>query len=213
VTAAIALAPPVPAPCTDPAGVWWARISRRSTDPVEHSLVAVNSDRFPAGTPIDLSALNARGRRPAGWLVDLRYRTRDGAVVRIDVAETVADPRLPIWFTESHHGGAAIPAISLTASTGGAVAPGALVAPLHDGAGHQLGSIRWQLRSGLVESLTVSPAQRGRGIGRLLTVAANALCTLRGWPGLDGEPVECSVPAAAPTPVERLMGDRVPRLI
>src|SRR3954453_3382477 len=104
VTAAIALVPRHPAP--EPTGVWWARITRRGTAPVEHSLVAVHSDRFPAGTPVDLSALNARGRRPTGWLGDTRYRPADGAVVRIDVADSVCAQ--PVWFSEAHHSAAAI---------------------------------------------------------------------------------------------------------
>lgn len=212
-TAAIALAPLAPAVRPDPTAVWWARITRRCTDPVEHSLVAVNSDRFPAGTPVDLSALNARGRRPTGWLVDLRYRTRDGAVVRIDVSETVADPGLAVWFTESHHAGAAIPTVTLTASTGGPTAPGALVPPHAGRPGRQLGSIRWQLRSGLVDAVTVLPDLRGQRIGRLLAVTADALCTLRGWPALQGDAAERPLPGSAPSAVERLMGDRVTRLI
>jgi hypothetical protein len=213
VTAAIALAPPVPAGCPDPAAVWWARITRRSTDPVEHSLVAVDSRRFPAGTAVDLSALDARGRRPAGWLADLRYRARDGAVVRIDVADTVADPRLPVWFTETHHAGAAIPSVTLTASTGGPTPPRALVPPRHSGAGRRLGSLRWQLRSGLVDTVTVLPDVDGRPIGRLLAVTADALCTLRGWPAPNGTPDERPPATTACSRVERLMGDRVTRLI
>jgi GNAT superfamily N-acetyltransferase len=211
VTAALALVHPSPAP--EPTGVWWARITRRGTAPVEHSLVAVCSDRFPAGTPVDLSALNARGRRPAGWLVDLRYRAADGAVVRIDVADTVADPGLPVWFTETHHSGAAIPAVTLAAGTGGSIAPGSLVTPQHAAAGRPLGSLRWQLRSGLVDSLTVHPDAEGRRIGRLLVVAAGALATLRGWPALTGDLTEHAAAAERPTGVERMLSDRVTRLI
>jgi hypothetical protein len=211
VTAALALVHPFPAP--EPTGVWWARITRRGTAPVEHSLVAVQSDRFPAGTPVDLAALNARGRRPTGWLVDVRYRTADGAVVRIDVADTVADPGVPVWFTESHHSGAAIPTVTLTAATGGSIPPGALVPPQSTGTGWQLGSIRWQLRSGLVDTITVHPDPRGRRIGRLLPVAAGALATLRGWPALTGDLTERAPADDRPTGVERMLHDRVTRLI
>jgi hypothetical protein len=239
VTAAIAFAAPAPAVSPESAALWWARITRRGADPVEHSLVAVNSDRFPAGTPVDLSALDARGRRPAGWLVDVRYRACDGAVVRIDVADTVAEPGLPIWFTETHHAGASIPTVTLTACTGGPTAPGALVPPRCRGTGPQLGSIRWQLRSGLVEGLTVAAPYRGQRIGRLLAVAADGLRCLRGWPALhaDGRLTDpaadwlaaspaywrprltarthhlADVDPEAPTGVERLLADLPSRLL
>jgi hypothetical protein len=209
VTAAIALAPLAPDVRPDPAAIWWARITRRGTDPVEHSLVAVNSHRFAAGTPVDLSALNARGRRPAGWLVDIRYRTADGAVVRMDVAEAVTD--VPVWFTETHHAGVCIPTVTLAAFTGGPVDPGALVFPQQPRGARQLGALRWQLRSGLVD--TVSVAERGRNLGRLLAVTAATLATLRGWPAPHGDLTERLAPADHRSGVERLVGDRVTRLI
>jgi hypothetical protein len=152
-----------------PASIWWARVTRRSLVPIEHSLIAVDSDRFRAGTPVDLSALDARGRRPTGWLVDVRYRTANGAVVRIDLADHLTEE--PVRIAEMHHAGAAIPAVSLAAFT--------------TTGGELLGALRWQLRSGLVESLTVAP--RGAGTGRLLAVTADALATLRGWPRPHGD--------------------------
>jgi hypothetical protein len=202
-TAALAVPAGAPAPRPDP-GVWWARIARCLADPAEHSLVAVLSDRFPPGTPVDLSALDARGRRPAGWLVDLRYRARDGAVVRLDVAGELSD--LPVWFTETHHAGAPIPAVTLAAHVGGDVPPGSLLAPLSRPAA---GRLRWQLRSGLVEDLTVEPGSAG--IHRLLPVAASALAVLRGWPPLLGD-FRATEPVMR-RGVERLVGDLPARLL
>lgn len=211
----IQLAPPArlrSAPADRISAVWWARITRRGTDPVEHSLVAVHSGRFPAGTPVDLSALDARGRRPAGWLADVRYRTTDGAVVRIDVADTVADLRMPLWFTETHHAGARIPAVTLAVHTGGGVAAGALLPP-QGRRGTRLGSVRWQLRSGLVDTVDVEPAFRGRGTDRLLSAAATTLAMRRGWPALTGDLAERPSVPDGPTGVERLLADLLTRVI
>lgn len=181
--------PPAPSAPPETPAVWWARIARRCADPVEHSLVAVNSDRFPDGTPVDLAALGAHDRRPSGWLVDLRYRAADGAVVRIDVAMSVAEPGVPLWFTVVHHAGDPVPAASLLAFAGEHCPPGALVQP-QDVPGHgarlqdRVGELRWQLRSGLVESVSVEHDWRRRGIGRVLATVAEALRVLRGWPPL-----------------------------
>jgi hypothetical protein len=169
--------------------------------------VAVASGRFPAGTPVDLSALNARGRRPAGWLVDLRYRAGDGTAVRLDPSPDLG--ALPLWFTETHHAGAAIPAVTLAACVGGDVAPGSIAAPRP--AGTLVGRLRWQLRSGLVEGLAVEPAFRGAAVDRLLPVAAGTLATLRGWPFPHGE-LRAAEPAVR-RGVERLVGDLPARLI
>lgn len=210
-TAAPALLLPV-APPEPSGGIWWARITRRFAGPAEHSLVSVRSNRFPAGTPVDLAALDARGRRPTGWLVDLRYRACDGAVVRVDVAPELADLPRTLWFTEHHHAGAAIPAVTLTARAGGGAPAGALLPPRADD-GTVLGSVRWQLRSGLVEDVDVRPGFRGGGTDRALTAVAAALTTLRGWPALGGDLTERPLVAVRPVGVERLMADRVPRLI
>jgi len=55
------------------------------------------SERFADGTPVDMTAIESRGRRPLGWLVDVRYRASDGAVRQLPitskraVAEEIAD--------------------------------------------------------------------------------------------------------------------------
>jgi hypothetical protein len=201
VTASLA----VPAPRSRP-GLWWARIARRFAEPAEHSLVAVRSDRFPPGTPVDLSALDARGRRPVGWLVDLRYRARDGAVLAIGTAPGLCE--LPLWFTEAHHAGAPIPAVTLAAHLGGGVAPGCLLAPRPLPA---VGRLRWQVRSGLVEELRVETDIRTRGVDAVLPVAALALAVLRGWPPVHGA-LRTSEPVVR-TGVERLLGDLPARLL
>jgi len=205
-----ALAAPALAAAPRPAGsVWWARITRRGVAPVEHSLVAVGSGRFPGGTAVDLSALNARGRRPTGWLVDVRYRATDGAVVRIDVAAEPAPAGPAPWFTESHHAGDPIPAVTLAAHAGGGVPEGTLVAPREQGT--VLGAIRWQLRSGLVEAITVPSGLPTPGIERMLPAVADVLAVLRGWPRPHGD-LRITEPAV-PRGVERLVGDLPARLV
>jgi GNAT superfamily N-acetyltransferase len=175
-----------------PSSVWWARITRRGNDLVEHSLVAVNSDRYPAGTAVTLGGLDPLGRRPGGWLVDVRYRAAGRTVVGIDVAGRVAEPRLPLWFAEVHHFSSGLPAVSLVAFTGDTFGPGSLVRP-HEVAARgvrmrdRVGEVRWYTRSGLVDTVTVHPQLRGRGIGRLLAVAAEGLSALCGWPPLTGD--------------------------
>ena len=96
------------APTTDT--VWIARLFHRGIGAgTEHSLVLVNSDRFPTGTPVDISAQDAAGRMPAGWVVEVRYRAGDGRILRIDVAPSVAEPAPPLWFAEIAHATSGLP--------------------------------------------------------------------------------------------------------
>jgi hypothetical protein len=171
--------------------VWWARLAHRAPltpgrGGAEHSLVAVRSDRFPDGTPVDLTAVDPRGRRPAGWLVDLRYRAADGSVVAAEVSERVADPALPLWFAEVAHATSDIPAASIHAFIGDALPPGAFVTPREVAArgvrmADRIGEIRWWTRSGLLDVLTVEPDGRGHGIGLALGHLAETLAVFRGW--------------------------------
>jgi GNAT superfamily N-acetyltransferase len=174
-----------PAPTTD--AVWIARLAHRvPSGNDEHSVVLVNSDRFPAGTPVDFSDQDCRGRRPSGWLVDVRYRACDGHVRTIDVSEAVATPAPPLWFAEIAHATSGVPTVSLVAFAGGAYPAGALVGP-HDVArrglrmSDRVGEIRWGIRSGVVETVTVEPVFRRQGIGRVLATAAEGLRLVRGW--------------------------------
>ncbi|MGY1812737.1 hypothetical protein [Blastococcus sp. SYSU D00820] len=173
-------------PAAASASVWWARIADSGPGSPEHSLVGVNSDRFPDGTPVDMTAIRSLGRRPAGWLVDLRYRTRDGAVTGVEVSEDVADLAPPMWFAEVSHATSNIPATSLMAFRGSAFRPGSLVAP-HQVAARgvrmtdRVGEIRWYTRSGLVDTVVVDPALRRRGVASVLVTVAEALRVMRGW--------------------------------
>ena len=177
------------------APVWWARLAHRDAGPVEHSLVAVGSARFPHGTPVDLTAVDPQGRRPTGWLVDVRYRAADGCVVRLAVAPEVAAPGVPLWFAEVAHATSDVPSASLLAFRGDAFPAGALVTPpqvcarglaLTD----RVGELRWWTRSGLIETIAVEPELAGRGLDRMLTGLAGGIATLRGWPALVREPTQ-----------------------
>src|SRR3954451_12887325 len=167
--------------------VWFARLAHRAAGGTPgHSVVVVNSDRFPAGTPVDLSSQDSRGRRPAGWLVDVRYRAADGQVLRIDVSDAVATPAPPLWFAEICHATSVVPTVSLIAFAGTAHPEGALVGPPDVARrglrmGDRVGEIRWWTRSGIVESVTVEPVFRRQGIGRVLVAAAEGLRLVRGW--------------------------------
>lgn len=118
----------------------------------------------------------------------------------------------PFWFTETHHAGALIPAMTLAAHTGGGIPAGSLLPPQTD-RGTRVGAIRWQLRSGLVEDVEVARAFSGRGADRVLAAAARALAARRGWPPLLGDVTERPLRATGPTGVERFVADLVPRLL
>lgn len=184
--------PPLPEPAPETTALWWARLLRRGPGPVEYSLVAVNSDRFPDGTPVDMTAVDARGRRPAGWQVDVRHRASDNRVVRIDVAEELSDTCPPMWFAELTHASSAVPAASLLAFRGNAFRPGTVVRP-HEAAAagvrmtDRIAEVRWWIRSGLVDDVTVEPVYRGRGVARTLVTAAEGLRFLRGWAPLRSD--------------------------
>ncbi|MGY1740373.1 MULTISPECIES: hypothetical protein [unclassified Blastococcus] len=208
----------VETPAAPPASVWWARVAEHGPASREHSLVAVNSERFADGTPVDLTALESRGRRPAGWLVDVRYRTTDGAVVRIDASETLAELCPPLWFVELHHATSNIPASSLLAFTGGAFRPGVVVTPREVAAAgvrmaDRIGEVRWYNRSGIVDAVSVEPALRRRGVGTVLVTAAEALRVLRGWAPLrsDGRLTDAGAAwlDAAPPAWRPRLADRV----
>ncbi|MGY1746094.1 hypothetical protein [Blastococcus sp. SYSU D00695] len=184
----VAVAPPQ----APPASVWWARVADRGPASREHSLVAVNSERFADGTPVDMSALESRGRRPAGWLVDLRYRATDGTVLAIETSEALAGLCPPMWFAELHHATSDIPASSLLAFTGDAFRPGTVVTPREVAAAgvrmtDRVAEIRWYTRSGVVDSVSVTPAVRRRGVASVLVTAAEALRVLRGWAPLRSD--------------------------
>lgn len=188
----VAVASPEPAPGLTPASVWWARISDGGPGSAVHSLVAVNSERFPDGTPVDMSAIRSGGRRPAGWLVDLRFRATSGAVLRIDVSEQLRGLCPPLWFAELHHATSPIPASSLMGFRGGPFEPGTVVGPREVAAAglrmaDRVGEVRWYNRSGIVDAVTVAPSIRRRGVASLLVCAAEALRVLRGWAPLRSD--------------------------
>jgi hypothetical protein len=171
------------------APVWWARLAHRDRVPVEHSLVAVGSARFPHGTAVDLTTMDPHGRRPTGWLVDVRYRAVDGRIVQLTCSPGLADPGLPLWFAEISHATSDVPSTSLVAFTGDICPEGTLVTPREVCAQGlpmtaNVGELRWWTRSGLVETLTAAPEMEGRGIERVLLALAGGIATLRNWPPL-----------------------------
>jgi hypothetical protein len=174
------------------APVWWARLAHRDTRPAEHSLVAVGSGRFRHGSAVDLTAVDPRGGRPTGWLVDVRYRAADGSIVALHASPGLAGPGLPLWFAELAHATSDIASASLLAFRGDAFAPGTLVTPGDVAArgllmSEHVGQLRWWTRSGLIETLSVAPECAGRGVGRLLTGLAGGVAMLRNWPPLIEE--------------------------
>ena len=208
-------------PDAPPASVWWARIADGGPASREHSLIAVNSERFADGTPVDMTAIESRGRRPVGWLVDVRYRATDGAVLRIDPAGSLAELCPPLWFAELHHATSPIAASSLLAFAGTAFPAGAVVGPREVGAAgvrmtDGIGELRWYNRSGIVDTVTVDPAVRRRGVGSVLVVAAEALRILRGWAPLrsDGRLTDAGAAwlSAAPPAWRSRLADRVEAL-
>jgi hypothetical protein len=181
--------PPAPDDDLGTAPVWWARLAHREQGPAEHSLIAVGSGRFRHGSAVDLTAVDPRGRRPTGWLVDVRYRAVDGRIVRVEVSDGVADPGIPLWFAEIAHATSDVPSASVVAFGGDAFPPGTLVTPSEVCArglsmSGNVGELRWWTRSGLVETVTVTPELAGRGVDRVLAALAGGIAMLRNWPPL-----------------------------
>jgi GNAT superfamily N-acetyltransferase len=172
--------------------LWWALITRSRGRDGERSLLAVNSDEFPDGTPVDATSVVDGERRPAGWVVDVRYRSGNGAPLHVSVAPAVAAHDVQLWFVALHDGSALLPAASLVAFIGAGVPAGSLLS-LHEVPAPALrqaarvGEIRWYPRSGVVDTVVVDEAARGRGIARHLVTAAEGLRGLWGWPPLRSD--------------------------
>lgn len=154
-----------------------------------------------AASPL-LAPIAAPDESPGAPWARLRRRAAGAGVAALPVS---------LWFTETYHAGALIPSVTLAAHTGGGVSAGALLPP-QGARGTRVGAIRWQLRSGLVESVEVAAEFYGQEAGRVLAAAARALTGRRSWPALHGDLTE-RPPVAGPTGVERLVADLVPRLI
>ncbi len=177
------------------APVWWARLRHRDADPEEHSLVAVGSGRFAHGRAVDLTGVDPRGSRPTGWLVDVRYRATDGRIVRLEASPGLADPGLPLWFAEISHAVSDIASTSLVAFQGDTFTAGTLVTPPEVTARglavtDNVAELRWWTRSGLIETVTVTPEVAGRGVGTLLAGLAGGIAMLRNWAPLVSEPTQ-----------------------
>ena len=127
-------------------------------------------------------------------------------------AAVVRPAPVPLWFTETHHAGALIPAVTLGAYLGGGVPAGSLLPP-QGRRGVRVGSIRWQLRSGLVEDVDVTVDFCGEGADRWLVTAARALAGRRGWPAVHGDLTARPPAPHGLTGVQRLVADLVPRLL
>lgn len=187
------------------AGPRWVRVTWRGTVPEQHSLIALDPDRCPDDAPV--AQRLPLGERPAGWLVDVRCCGPGDAVLGIDVSPDVAVPDPPVWFAEVHHGSSGVAAATLLAFAGGGVRAGALLRP-HQVAlrglamGDHVAAVRWQLRSGLVDSVLVRPGWRGRGLGRLVVTAADGLRALRDWAPLvsDGRLTDAGAAWLATSP-------------
>ncbi|PWW21723.1 hypothetical protein JD79_00859 [Geodermatophilus normandii] len=113
-------------------------------------------------------------------------------MVRIDVAEELSDTCPRMWFAEVTHATSAVPAASLLAFRGTAFRPGAVVRPHEVAAAgvrmtDRIAEVRWWIRSGLVDTVTVEPVYRGRGVARTLVTAAEGLRFLRGWAPLRSD--------------------------
>lgn len=177
------------------APVWWARLRHRDVDPEEHSLVAVGSGRVAHGSAVDLTAVDPRGTRPTGWLVDVRYRAADGRIVRLDASPGLADPGLSLWFAEISHAVSDLASTSLVAFQGNEFPAGTMTTPAEVAARglrltDHVAELRWWTRSGLIETVAVTPEVAGRGVGSLLGGLAGGLAMLRNWPPLVPVPTQ-----------------------
>jgi GNAT superfamily N-acetyltransferase len=131
-------------------------------------------------------------QRPTGWIVDVRYRSRDGVPVGIQVPSSLTKHDLPLWFVAVHDSSRELSATSLLAFQGAGITAGQVVPP-HEAAARGVrqpdcvGEIRWSPRSGIVDTVRVDRAAQRRGVGRHLVTAAEGLRVLWGWPPLRSD--------------------------
>jgi hypothetical protein len=166
-------------------GRWWC-CSVRGLGGEPDRVVAVQSDRYPDGSRVELNADAAAVQigRDASCTARL---DPDGAVLAVDVEPAFAPKAPPIWFAEQRQSNAEPPAVLLMAFTGAGVERGRLldeaaVSNVAVRSDDQLGAVRWYPATGEVDQIYVQPQWRRRNVATCLLAAGSLLSVARGWP-------------------------------
>jgi GNAT superfamily N-acetyltransferase len=173
-----------------PDGHNWACLIR-AADGTPHQFVVVESDRYPDGTQVELSADAAAVQIGDRALCTFTYGAPD-RITGMAVGPRVAPKAPPMWFAELREPAAQPPAVVVIVFSGHGQPAGTLLdeadlSNLPVASSDQLAAVRWWPATGEVDQVYVQPAWRRRGIGRALLGAAGSLAWARGWARFWGD--------------------------
>ena len=172
---------------TRPGGAYW--YARHRDGGSGHVLTGMATDEFPDGAVVDLPG---PATPPAGWqlqaTVPVPGRVPSSVVVSPDAAPRAphlwcvlvpASPDRPgrldlIGFSTAHH-------------PDGAVMGADTFAHLDIAWANQVGALRWDPPTGLVEQVYVSPEHRRTGVGTKLTLVAAGIRRAMDWTPLHSD--------------------------
>jgi GNAT superfamily N-acetyltransferase len=151
-------------------------------------VVGVAGDEFPDGSVVDLPA---PASRPAGWVAEVHVAAPGQLPHRVLMSAVMAPGAPLLWYV-------ALPAADAPASLdlvafstrdrpAGDVLDAASFGALGLAWSNQVGAVRWETGTGLVQQFYVAPAVRRRGVGTALMAAALCVTQGRGWPELRAD--------------------------
>jgi GNAT superfamily N-acetyltransferase len=168
---------------------WFCLI--RHADGTPHQFVCVESDRYPDGTRVELSADAAAVQIGDRTLCTVTYGRGD-QVTGLEIPARVAPGAPPLWFVELRQPAAQPPTVELLAFTGhgqpaGTLLDEAAASNLAITNDDQLAAVRWWPATGEVDQFYVQPDWRRRGIGTAILAAGGVLSAARDWPRFWGD--------------------------
>lgn len=118
----------------------------------------------------------------------LRLALDDSRRVSVQLSPWVAPEAPTLWFVEMDASTAARPMHSLVAFDtvhlpDGTIVPNAAFFTMAVRSEQQVGAVRWDVETGEIDQIYVSPEHRDRQIARKLIVSAGAFHVHRGWSG------------------------------